>query len=88
MTVLNVKIVSPLAEMIEEMVAEGRYASAEDAVADALSRLQVEERESGEYTAQLHAKVLRGFADLDAGRVVDLDLDEIYAEALARADKD
>lgn len=80
MTVLNVKIPSPLADYVEELVEQGRYPTAEDAVADALTRLQVEEPETLEFRVWLRAEVRKGIDDIEAGRVVDWDRDAIMRE--------
>lgn len=86
MTVLTITLEPPLADFIDDLVATGRYESAEDAVTGALLKLQSEVAfETPEYMAWLKGEVQKGLDDIAAGHVVDLDMDEIYREALARS---
>lgn len=83
MTVLTVKIKSPLADEIERLVKDGVYPDADEAVAgilgDALS-----EPESPEYVAWLKAELQKGIDDIEAGRIVDWDPDAIKREVERR----
>ena len=83
---LTVKIAPPLSDYIEGLVASGEYASADEAVAGLLGgRVGAEaEYESPEFTAWLRREVQKGLDDIDAGRVVDWDPDDIMREVERR----
>ena len=84
MTVLNVKIEPPLSDFIEGLVKEGRYPSADAAVADLIAERAVMEAETPEYTAWHKAEIQKGEDDIKAGRVVDWDPDAIMREVERR----
>jgi Arc/MetJ-type ribon-helix-helix transcriptional regulator len=77
---LTVRIVPPLADCVEDLVAKGRYGSVEEAVNDALMRLQDEYLETPEQTAALKLRVQQAMGEITAGEVVDWDPDEIMRE--------
>jgi antitoxin ParD1/3/4 len=74
---MNITLDSSQTALIEEFVASGEFASADDVVAEAL-RLLASQTEDVEY---LRAEIAQGDADIEAGRVVPFDLEEFKREA-------
>lgn len=79
---LTVKIRPPLADYVEDLVAQGRYPSVDDAIIDAVSRLKSENdyAESLEVSEALKLRLRQAVAELEAGDVVDWDPDAIMQE--------
>ena len=77
---ITVKITPPLADYVEDLVARGRYDSVEDAVADALSRLQDAYVETPEELEALKKRLQVARDEIAAGEFVAWDPDELMRE--------
>jgi antitoxin ParD1/3/4 len=77
---LTVKIAPPLADYIEELVAEGRYGSAEEAISDALMRLGDDFAETPEQTAALKRRAQQALSEIASGELLDWDPDAIMRD--------
>lgn len=79
---LTIKIPPPLADYVEDLVAQGRYGSIDDAISDAVSRLKSENdfTEAFEPSEALRLRLQQATADIEAGDFVDWDPDEIMRE--------
>lgn len=82
MASMNVSVPDPMRDWVEARIKGGQYASVSDYVRDLIRRDQVTSAERERKLADLDARVARGLADADAGRVRDLDevADELEAK--------
>lgn len=78
MSKIDIELPKVLAEFLESQVEAGLYNSVSDAVEDAV-RKQYED--DGASIEALRAALAPGLADIKAGRVRELTIDEILAEA-------
>ena len=76
---MNITLDSGQTALVEEFVASGEFATADEVVAEAL-RLLASQIEDIEY---LRAEIVKGDEDIAAGRVVPFDLEEFKREARA-----
>lgn len=84
---MNVSLPEDLMDYVKNQVAGGRYSSASEMVRDALRHLKQFEKMREQAHAELAREVELGWADFDAGRVIDFDPEAIKAagrERLAR----
>ena len=81
----NVNLTEHFDRFVESGVSSGRFSDASEVVRDALRLMEDRERR----LASLDAAIERGMADIEAGRVHDLDeaCDELDAELAALPDR-
>lgn len=75
-------------ELVDELVSSGRYQNASEVLREGLRLLEQRDAEDAARLAALRAAADRGWADVAAGRFVDIDdanLDEVVAQIGARA---
>jgi antitoxin ParD1/3/4 len=77
---MNVSLTTRLEKFINRKVKEGKYQTASEVVRDALRAM--EERESKQQW--LREQIQIGVKDIEEGRVSDLDMNQIKAEARRR----
>jgi antitoxin ParD1/3/4 len=77
---LTVTITPEMADRIKEAVATGQYASASEVVRDALQEWELSRQRRERALDELRAEIEKGLADIEAGRLVDLDAEEIIAQ--------
>lgn len=82
MSRIDIELPPVLAEFLASQVEAGLYKSVEDAIEDAVRR-QYEADDV--HVETLRAALAPGLADIEAGRVHELTIDEILAEARGRA---
>ena len=85
---MEVTLSPELHGLVQEKVSSGRFGSASDVVAAALQLMRETDAHSGASLAALRCEVLRGLADLDAGRSVSFDSGESVADAIIAQGKD
>ncbi len=70
---------------VQHQLDSGRYNNASEVLRDALRLMETRER----HLAELDAKVAKGLADIEAGRVHDLDevIEDLEAELAAMPDR-
>ena len=84
---MKVSLPKDLMDYVKSQVAGGRYSSASEMVRDALRHLKQLEKMREQAHAELAREVELGWADFDAGRVIDFDPEAIRVagrERLAR----
>lgn len=75
-------------ELVEQLVASGRYQNASEVLREGLRLLEQRDAEDAARLATLRAAADRGWADVAAGRYVDVDdadLEDVIAGIGARA---
>ncbi|MGN0100980.1 MULTISPECIES: type II toxin-antitoxin system ParD family antitoxin [Dietzia] len=75
-------------ELVDRLVASGRYQNASEVLREGLRLLERRDAEDAARLAALRAAADQGWADVAAGRYVDVDdagLDELIADIGARA---
>ena len=77
-TTVNISITPELDAFLQSRVQSGRYQTTSEVVREALRLLQRQESERDAAFQQLKAKLKRGAAQADAGKL--LDGDEVFAE--------
>lgn len=82
MSKIEIDLPDGLIEFMEAQVQAGLYASVQDAIEDAVRRAS--EDDAAKETA-VRALIAKGLADLDAGRVFEGTVEDIIAEAKAKA---
>jgi antitoxin ParD1/3/4 len=87
MPTITVEIRGHLVRMIEEAVARGDYATADEAVTDALCLLYYEPAAHGEKLAILRREIRKGAVEVDAGEFSDRTIEEIAREVAAEDDR-
>jgi antitoxin ParD1/3/4 len=75
---MNVSLTPELEKFVDDTVASGRYSTASELVRASLRKLEEEER----WKTYAKAKIAKGLADFEAGRVVTRD--EFLAEIAKR----
>lgn len=78
---MNVSLTPELDKYVHGKVASGRYSSASEVVREALRAMV--ERDS--YRSYVQGKIDRGLADLEAGRYVEGDLDELFDQIVSES---
>ena len=73
---MNVAIPKSLQPLVRQKVAEGRYSSEDEVVADALRLMQARDAALEIKGARLQDALDRGLEDVAAGRVTTLDSDD------------
>jgi len=73
---MNVAIPKSLQPLVRQKVAEGRYSSEDEVVADALRLMQARDAALEIKRARLQDALDRGLEDVAAGRVTTLDSDD------------
>lgn len=76
---LTITVTPEMAEMIREAVASGDYASASEAVREALRGWRTSRLESQRALVEMQTFIARGVADQADGRVTDFDPEAIKA---------
>lgn len=87
MATMNVDLPKPMLDFVDDMVAEGRYASSSEVVGAALRLLRDEQATRREETAVLRRAVGLGLDDAAAGRFSDRSVLEIAAGVLGKASR-
>ncbi len=87
MPTLTVDLPDHLARLVAEAVARGDYATADEAVADALCLLQYEPAVHGEKLARLRREIRKGVLDVDAGRFSERSVMDILRDIEAEDDR-
>jgi putative addiction module CopG family antidote len=77
-TDMNLSLPSPIQKLIDDRVRSGKYGSAEDVVAAALTHLEQQEHLGSFGAGELDALIAEGEADIARGDV--LELDRVFAE--------
>jgi antitoxin ParD1/3/4 len=73
---MNVTIPKSLEALVREKVAEGQYTTEDEVVADALRLMQARDEIVHLRQTRLKDAIDRGYDDVAAGRLLDLDGDE------------
>lgn len=81
---MNISLTPQLEELVKAKVRSGRYHSSSEVVRDALRLLEDHDRLREMRLEDLRKEVALGLADVEAGRVGPLDMDELRAKARAR----
>ncbi len=88
MATRNVVLSQHQHELVESLVASGRYQNASEVLRDGLRLLEQQEAEDAAKVAALRAAAEQGWADLASGRyddIADDDLDEVLGQLGAHA---
>lgn len=64
-------------EFVEDLVTSGRYQNASEVLREGLRLLEQRDAEDAARLAALRAAVDRGWADIEAGRYVEIDIDDL-----------
>lgn len=80
---LTISLPPELETVIRRKVESGAFASVDDALREAIRRLDQSDDETGLDLGTLRAALDQGLADLDLGRVVSRTVEELIAEAKA-----
>lgn len=81
---MNFSIPPALESFIRKLVKSGQYGNASEVVREALRLLMLETREREKKLADLRREIQKG---LDSGPAVEMDIDDIIAEARRRRDQ-
>lgn len=90
MATRNVVLSQHQHELVETLVASGRYQNASEVLRDGLRLVERREAESAAKLAALRGAAEQGWSDLAAGRFADIadgDLDDFISELRVRATK-
>ena len=74
-----------LERFVNSLVDDGRFASPEEVVREALRQMQEREQVRQIYIADARAKIEEGLRALEAGEFVEGTADELYNAAIARS---
>ncbi|MEO0936845.1 MAG: type II toxin-antitoxin system ParD family antitoxin [Pseudomonadota bacterium] len=77
----NVVLTDHQSELLDRLVASGRYQNASEAIRAGLNSLEIEE----EKALRLRKTLMEGLAALEAGDFAEGDIDDVFASALAEA---
>lgn len=80
---LNVSLPPELENRVREHVASGLYGSASEVIREALRLFEAYQSVQAASLTALRADIAQGMADLDAGRVGDVDMNAIKARGRA-----
>ena len=81
---LNVSLPPELENRVRQYVESGRYSSASEVIREALRLFETYQDVQAANLASLKADIAQGVADIAAGRVRKLDMDEIKARGRAK----
>lgn len=81
---LNVSLPKELEARVRAHVASGLYGSASEVIREALRLFEAHQTAQQTRLAVLKADIDHGFADVEAGRVSRIDLEDVKAEARRR----
>jgi len=73
---MNVTIPKGLEELVRQKVDEGRYSTEDEVVADALRLMQARDEVTAIKRARLQDALDRGYDDIAAGKVINLENDD------------
>lgn len=81
---MNVTIPKSLEDLVRQKVEEGEYATEAEVVADALRLMDARDKAAQIKRARLQDMIVRGYEDVDAGKVIRLEngdqIDAFFAE--------
>jgi antitoxin ParD1/3/4 len=80
----NIVLTDHQVHFVEQLVASGRYQNASEVLREGLRQLEHQESEDHKRLAALHEAAQVGIADIEAGRVRELN--NAYLEQLGRID--
>ena len=80
---LNVSLPAELENRVREHVASGLYGSASEVIREALRLFEAYQAVQSASLASLRADITQGLADVRAGRVAAVDIEEIKAQGRA-----
>lgn len=73
---MNVTIPKSLEDLVRQKVEEGRYTTEAEVVADALRLMEARDKAAQIKRARLQDMIDRGYEDVDAGKVIQLENDD------------
>jgi antitoxin ParD1/3/4 len=82
---MNVSLTPQLEALIKEQVESGMYSNASEVVRDALRQFFREAEERRKILKRFHAEIQKGFDQLERGEISNRSLDEIFEDAMAKA---
>ncbi len=81
---MDIKLSHKHAAFIRARMASGKYSEEADVIREALDALAAKKKAEARCLVWLKAEVQKGIDDVEAGRVHDLDIEEIIATGRAR----
>ncbi|MDX2144951.1 MAG: type II toxin-antitoxin system ParD family antitoxin [Rhodospirillaceae bacterium] len=78
---MNISLGTTFEDFVDQLVKSGRFVSASEVMRAGLRLLMEQEEQSQAKLTLLRAEIQKGIDQADRGEFVDLDLDDVLAEA-------